>query len=78
MTFGAMLCLVAIISFSIWPVWEWLAIKTATAEQQRRVQELVAAHPELQPALNIALLDKALTPEEAAEIVKGAGEQPSL
>lgn len=72
-TFGAILCLVAIVSFAAWPFWQWLWLKEATAETQRRVQDLVAAHPELKPALNIALMDKVLTPEEADEILKGGG-----
>lgn len=70
MTFGAILCLVAMLSFMAWPFWEWLWIKKADAQQQQRIERLVAAHPELKPALNIALMDGVLTPEEAAEIEK--------
>mgnify|MGYP001322855286 CR=1 FL=1 len=72
---GAILALVAIVSFSLWPLWEWISVKQANAELRARVQALVEKHPELKPALKIALLDGTLTWEEAREIVEAAGEK---
>lgn len=74
-TFGAVLCLVAIVSFAAWPLWEWLTLKTAPPAVQQRVETLVGAHPELKPAWNIAMHDGVLTWDEAKEIVEGAGEK---
>lgn len=75
MVFGAILALVAMISFSLWPLWQWLSIKSATAELQARTKALVEKHPELKPAWNIAMQDGVLTYPEAKEIVEGAGEK---
>jgi uncharacterized membrane protein len=72
---GAVLALVAIVSFSLWPLWEWISVKQANAELQARVRTLVEKHPELKPALKIALMDGKLTWEEARAIVEAAGEK---
>jgi hypothetical protein len=73
--FGAILCLVAIVSFSILPLWQYLSVKTANAALQARVADLIKQHPELKPAWNIAMQDGVLTWSEAKEIVEGAGEK---
>jgi predicted negative regulator of RcsB-dependent stress response len=75
MKFGAILGLVAMVSFSIWPLWQWLSIRAASAALQARTQALVEKHPELKPAWNIAMQDGVLTWAEAKEIVEGAGEK---
>jgi hypothetical protein len=75
MTFGAILALVAMVSFSLWPLWQWLSMRAATAEVQARVQALAEKDPKLMAALKIALMDGTLTPEEAKEIVEAAGEK---
>ena len=73
--FGVILCLVAIISFSIWPVWKWLSVKSASAALREKTRAVVEKHPELKPAWNIAMQDGVLTYDEAKEIVEGAGEK---
>ena len=75
MKFGAILCLVAIVSFSIWPFWQWLTVKKANAALVARTKALVEKHPELKPAWNIAMQDGVLTWDEAKEIIEGAGEK---
>jgi hypothetical protein len=73
--FAVILCLVAIGSFSAWPLWERLHVKRASAALQARTKALVDKHPELKPAWNIAMQDGVLTQDEAKEIVEGAGEK---
>jgi predicted negative regulator of RcsB-dependent stress response len=75
MTFGAILAVVAMVSFSLWPLWQWFSVKAATAELQARTKALVDKHPELKPAWNIAMQDGVLTYAEAKEIVEAAGEK---
>lgn len=75
MKFGAILCLVAMISFSIWPVWQYLYMRSASAGLKRRTEALVEKQPQLKVAWKIALLDGVLTPDEAQEIIEGAGEK---
>lgn len=75
MKFGAILCLVAMASFSIWPVWQYLYMKSASAELKRRAEALAEKQPQLKVAWKIALLDGVLTPDEAKEIIEGAGEK---
>ena len=73
--FGAILCLVAIISFSIWPLWKWLSVKSANRALEERTRAVVEKHPELKPAWNIAMQDGVLTWAEAKEILEAAGEK---
>jgi hypothetical protein len=75
MKFAAILCLVSIVSFSAWPLWDRLRVKRANAALEARTRALVEKHPELKPAWNIAMQDGVLTQEEAKEIVEGAGEK---
>jgi hypothetical protein len=73
--FGAVLCLVAIVSFSLWPLWKWLSVRKASAALEERTRAAVEKHPELKPAWNIAMQDGVLTWEEAKEILEAAGEK---
>lgn len=75
MTFTAILALVAMVSFSAWPLWGWLNMKKANAALIARTQALVEKNPHLKPAWKIAMQDGVLTHEEAKEIVEGAGEK---
>jgi len=72
---GALLGVVAMISFSIWPFWQWLQLKKASGALSTRTEALIAKHPELKPAWKIAMLDGVLTYDEAKEIVEAAGEK---
>jgi hypothetical protein len=73
--FSVILCLVAITSFSAWPMWTWLSVKSANAALQAKTRAAVEKHPELRPALNIAMQDGVLTWPEAKEILEAAGEK---
>ncbi|SFH63008.1 hypothetical protein [Planctomicrobium piriforme] len=73
--FYVILCLVGILSFSAWPLWELISVKAASNALQARAQAAVAAHPELKPALTIAMMDGVLTHAEAKEIVEATGEK---
>jgi hypothetical protein len=75
MKFAVTLCLVAIVSFSAWPVWKSLHVRQANAALEARTRALVEKHPELRPAWNIAMQDGVLTYDEAKEIIEGAGEK---
>lgn len=70
--FAAILMIVAMLSFSLWPLWEWINLNAASAEMERRAQAAHEAHPELKPAWNIAMHDGVLTEAEAKEIVDAA------
>lgn len=75
MKFGAILCLVAMVSFSIWPVWKYLSVRSANAELQRRTEALVEKQSQLKLAWKIAMLDGVLTADEAREILEASGEK---
>ncbi len=75
MMFAVTVCLVAIVSFSAWPLWKRVSVKHANAALEARTRALVEKHPELRPAWNIAMQDGVLTRDEAKEIVEGAGER---
>ena len=73
--FAASMCLVGIVSFSLWPLWKWFSIKPVDPITLERTRTIVTVHPELKPAWNIAMQDGVLTWDEAKEIVEGAGEK---
>lgn len=75
MKFGAILALVAMASFSAWPLWHYLSIRSASAALQARTKAMVEAHPELKPAWNIAMMDGKLTWAEVKEILESKGEK---
>lgn len=73
--FGALLCLVAMVSFLAWPSWQALITEEANRALQERTQALAASDPQLKAALDIAMLDGVLTTPEAEIIVESAGEE---
>ena len=73
-TIGVTLCLMAMAFFAGWPFWKWVYIRSASRETAGRVQRLVVKNPQLKPALDVAMLDGALTIPEARIIVEAAGE----
>ena len=73
--FSVILCLVAITSFSLWPLWTQLTIKSVNKSIEAKTRAAVDKRPELRPALNIALHDGVLTRPEAKEILEAAGEK---
>jgi predicted negative regulator of RcsB-dependent stress response len=75
MKFGAILCLVAMVSFSIWPVWKRLSVRDASIAMQQRTRAVVASKPELELAWKIAMLDGVMEWNEAKEILEAAGEK---
>ena len=74
MQVGAVLCLVAIVFFSAWPVWKWLTVKPVSASVYDRTKAVVDKNPHLKPAWDIALQDGVLTWPEARVILRSAGE----
>ena len=73
--FGAILCLVAMASFVVWPLWQWLSIKAASASLRDRAKALSDSNPQLKAAWTIAMQDDVLTVPEAKAIVEAAGEK---
>lgn len=74
MVIGAILGLMAMLSFTAWPVWKWLTIKSVSAALQERTKLLVEKNPQLRPAWDKAMQDGVLTWPEAKDIVESAGE----
>ena len=72
--FGAILCLVAILSFLAWPFWHWQKNKAVSAKLYERTRAAVEKNPRLQPAWEIALQDGVLTWPEVKVILDSAGE----
>jgi hypothetical protein len=73
--FGAILCLVAMVSFVIWPIWQWLSVKAVSASLRERTKALADSNPQLKAAWTIAMQDDVLTLPEAKAIVEAAGEK---
>ena len=73
--FGAILCLVAMVSFAAWPLWQWLSIKAVNASLRDRTKALADSSPQLKAAWTIAMQDDVLTLPEAKAIVEAAGEK---
>jgi hypothetical protein len=72
---GVLLCIVGILSFAAWPVWNWIMIQPVREPLQVRTKALVDKNPTLKPAWEIALQDGTLTLPEAKVIVEAAGEK---
>jgi hypothetical protein len=72
---GVILCIVGILSFAAWPVWNWIMIKPVSTTLHERTKALVDKNPQLKPAWEIALQDDTLTMPEAKVIVEAAGEK---
>jgi hypothetical protein len=68
---GAILAIVAMISFGAWPFWKAIYFNAASAAIQERANELAAKNPALKTALEVAMVDGVLSQGEAELIVKG-------
>jgi hypothetical protein len=73
--FSAILCIVALTSFSLWPLWTMLTVRSVNASLEQRTRAAVEKNPQLRPALAIALHDGVLTRAEVKEILEAAGEK---
>lgn len=73
--FGVVLCLVAMVSFVAWPLFEWLNNRAVSELIEERARRLVEANPQLAPAWEIAQQDGKLTLPEAKVIIEAAGEK---
>jgi hypothetical protein len=73
--FGAILCLVAIVSIAAWPIWKWLHPRPVSAALYERTKAAVEKNPKLQPKWDKAMEDGVLTYPEAKEILESAGEE---
>ena len=71
---AAVVCLVAIVGFTAWPLYKWLSPPTASPALYERTKSLVEKNPRLKPAWDKALEDGVLTRDEAKEIIEQAGE----
>ena len=72
---AVILMLVAIVSFSAWPVWKWLHPKPVSTALFERTKALVEKNPQLQPTWDKAMRDGVLTWPEARDIWERAGEK---
>jgi hypothetical protein len=71
---AAVVCLVAIVGFTAWPLYKWLYVRTASDALYERTRSLVEKNPRLKPSWDKALEDGELTRDEAKGIVEQAGE----
>ena len=72
---GAILAIVAMISFGAWPFWKAIYFNSASTSLQERANELAEKNESLKTAWDVAMLDGVLTQPEAEMIVIGAGEK---
>jgi hypothetical protein len=72
---GAILAIVAMISFGAWPFWKALYFNTASSALQEQANQLAEKNPSLKTALDVALVDGVLSQNEAELIIAGAGEK---
>lgn len=70
------LALVAIVSFSAWPIYKKIMFRQASAALQARTQALVDKNPQLKADWDKAMEDGALSIPEANAILEKAGEKP--
>lgn len=73
--FGVTLCLVAMVGFVAWPLFEYLTNRAVSEVVEQRTRQLVEKNPQLAPALEVALQDGKITYPEARVIVEAAGEK---
>lgn len=73
---GAILAIVAMISFGAWPIWKAMYFNAATPAIQERANQLAASNPSLKTALDVAMVDGILSQGEAELIVAGADKKP--
>lgn len=74
MVVGAVLAILAVVPFVVWPVYRYFAARAVSAALFERVKALVEKHPELKPDWAAATQDGVLTFDEAKAIVEKAGE----
>jgi hypothetical protein len=74
-TVGVVLCLLAMVFFMAWPVWQWLKFRPVSNATFERTRAAVERNPRLKPAWDIALQDGVLTWSEARVILESAGEK---
>jgi hypothetical protein len=72
---GVILCLVALVAFSAWPVWKWLSVKAVSAALFEKTKALVEKNPQLRPAWDKAMEDGVLTWPETKAIWERAGQK---
>lgn len=72
---GAILAIVAMISFGAWPFWKAFYFNSVSAALQERASELVEKNPSLKTAWDVAMVDGVLSQPEAELILAGAGEK---
>lgn len=75
MVAGAGLCILVLVFFASWPVWQWLTLKPVSASLHQRTKAAVDKNAHLKAAWDIALQDGVLTWPEAKVILEGAGEK---
>lgn len=73
--FGVILTIVAIVSLSAWPLWDWLYVRAASHALVARTKTLVDKNPQLKPDWDQAMADEVLSLSEARAIVEKAGEK---
>jgi hypothetical protein len=72
---GVILILVAIASFSAWPLWKKLYPTPVSTSLFEQTKALVDKDPQLKPAWDAAMQDGVLTWSEANEIWEKAGKK---
>lgn len=75
-TILVVLALVAIVSFSAWPIYKKLWFRQASAALQARTKAAVDKNPQLKADWDKAMEDDALSVPEANAILEKAGEKP--
>jgi hypothetical protein len=73
--FAAILCLLAVVSISAWPVWKWLHPTPVSPALFERTKAVVEKNPNLKPDWDKAMEDGVLTWPEAKAILEKAGEK---
>jgi hypothetical protein len=74
-TVGAILMILALMPFLVWPVYKYFSPTPVSAALFNRTKEAVEKHPELKPDWDAAMKDGVLTFPEAKAILEKAGEK---
>jgi hypothetical protein len=72
---GVIVMLVALASFSAWPIWKMMSAKAVSATLYEKTKVLVEKNPRLQPEWDAAMQDGVLTWPEAQDIWNKAGDK---
>ena len=75
MVIGAVLVVLALTPFLLWPVYKYFKPTPASAATFERTKAVVEKHPELKADWEEAMRDGVLTDAEANAILKKAGEK---